>query len=362
MINVGFIDVQILIIEVKQLLLYIISFFPLLVSAQTQVTEYNPGATADGVVYALPRTVINADVSAIKTEYVPGEFAKYAERYLHIQGVKRQPETTWTVTGLSVYTEGEPDTLKMFTIKQKDKSSAANVQFTRNGVLSAINTEQEFESHILPQSTSTHHARDGKKYLTAEMLEASSSAKMAELVAQEIFDIRDSKNTIRRGQAESMPKDGASLRIVLDDLDEQEEALMQMFVGYTDTTFVYENYSVAPTEDINKEVLFRFSQKVGFVDNDDLQGEPYYITVTDKHSVQMPNEKEAAKRKISGVVYNVPGSARVLISTMTTNLYDQEVKMGQFGNVDILNNALFNKGAAPKVTFNTSTGALLRIE
>jgi len=346
----------------KYLIIYIAAFLPLLCSAQTQVTEYNPGATADGVVYALPRTVINVDVSAIKTVYMPGEFAKYAERYLHIQGVKRQPETNCQVTGLTVYTEGEPDTLKMFTIKQKDKSSAANVQFTRNGVLSAINTEQEFETRVAPKSTTTHHARDGKKYLTAEMLEASSSAKMAELVAQEIFEIRDSKNTIRRGQAESMPKDGASLRIVLDDLDEQEEALMQMFVGYTDTTTVYESYSVAPTEDINKEVLFRFSQKVGFVDSDDVQGEPYYISVVDKHSAQMPNEKDAAKRKLNGVVYNVPGSAKVTISTMTNVLYDHDLQMGQFGTMDILNNALFNKGAAPKVMFNTSTGALLRIE
>ena len=346
----------------KSHLIYIFSFLPLALSAQTQVTEYNPGATAEGVVYSLPRTAITTEVQAIKTVYTPGEFARYAERYLHVQGVKRQAETQWTVLGLKVFEEGEPDTLKTFVIKHKDKSTAANVQMTSNGLLAAINTEQQLESHTLPQGNTTHHARDGKKYLTGEILEAASSAKMAELIAQEIFDIRDSKNSIRRGQADSMPKDGASLRIVLDDLDEQEEALLQMFVGYTDTTVVYERYTVVPKEDIKKEVLFRFSAKNGFVDSDDLQGEPYYITVTDKHSAQMPNEKEAAKRKVNGVVYNIPGTADVTISTMTKTLYDQELPMGQFGTIDMLNNALFNKGAAPKVTFNVATGALLRIE
>lgn len=346
---------------IKHLIIYLGAVVPCVANAQTQVTEYNPGATAEGVVYSLPRTAVTADISAIKTEYVPGEFAKYAERYLHIQGVKREPETNWNVTGVTVYAEGEADTLKTFVIKQKDKSSAANVQL-HNGILCAINTSQEIPTHVLPKSSKTHHALNGKKYLTGEILEASSTAKMAELVAQEIFEIRDSKNAIRRGQAESMPKDGASLRIVFDDLDVQEEALMQMFIGYTDTTTVAERYTIVPKGNIDKEVMFRFSQKVGFVDGDDLQGEPYYITVTDKHSVPMPTEKEAAKRKITGVVFNVPGSARVTISTMTNVLFDQDMPMGQFGNVDILNNALFNKGEAPKVLLDPSTGGLVRIE
>lgn len=346
----------------KHLIILLGAMTPYISSAQTQVTEYNPVATADGVVYSLPRTSVVAEVSAIKTEYVPGEFAKYAERYLHIQGVRRQPETTWEVTGINVYTEGEPDTLKTFVIKHKDKSSASNVQMTKNGILASINTYQELVSHKLPETTKTHHALNGKKYLTGEILEASSTAKIAELVAREIFDIRDSKNTIRRGQAESMPKDGASLRIVLDDLDEQEEALLQLFVGYTDTTKVYEKYSVTPKENIKKEILFRFSQKSGFVDADDLQGEPYYVSVTDKHSAQLPGEKESAKRKISGVVYNVPGSANVTISTMTDVLFDKDLLMGQFGTVDMLNNALFNKGASTKVMLDPVTGALLRIE
>ena len=51
--------------------------------AQTQVTEFNPGIAANGVNYVLPKTVLRMDASAIKVEYMPGEFAKYAERYIH---------------------------------------------------------------------------------------------------------------------------------------------------------------------------------------------------------------------------------------------------------------------------------------
>lgn len=348
--------------NLKYIFTILLSASALLSNAQTQVTEYSPAQTAEGIVYFLPSTAINVDLTALKTVYVPGEFAKYAERYLHIQGVKRMGETEWQISNVKVYGEGVPDTLKTFVIKQKDKSSAANVQLTNRGVIAAINTQQQLESNAFPQSTTTKNARDGRKYMTAEMLQAASSAKIAELVAQEIFDIRESKNEIRRGQAESMPKDGASLRIVLDDLDKQEDALMQMFVGYTDTTVVYQRYTINPKTDVNKEVLFRFSTKEGFKDKDDLAGEPYYISVADKHTAQMPTEKEASKRKINGVVYNLPSLAKVTLSTMLKVLYEGDIPMGQFGTIDMLNNSLFNKGMAPKVTFNPSSGALLRIE
>lgn len=346
----------------KKIICFLSAMLPLVCNAQTQVVEYNPASSAEGVTYSLPMTAVNVDATAIKTVYVPGEFAKYADRFLHIQGVRRESEVSWKLEELKVTQVGIPDTLKTFVIKQKDKSSASNVQLTDAGILLAINTSQQLADNSLPQGTKTSHALNAKQYLTSEMLEAASTAKMAELVAQEIFDIRDSKNAIRRGQAESMPKDAGSLRIVLDDLNKQEEALTQLFVGYTDTIVVHQRFQFATKTDIEKKVAFRFSKKLGFVDADDYAGEPYYISIKDKHSVPLPTEKEAAKRKIQGVVYNIPGTASVTVSTMTSVLYNAELPMGQFGNIDMLNNALFNKGAAPKVTFNPATGALLRLE
>lgn len=47
--------------------------------------------------------------------------------------------------------------------------------------------------------------------MTEEILIAGSTAKMAELVAKEIYNIRESKNSLTRGQADYMPKDGAAL-------------------------------------------------------------------------------------------------------------------------------------------------------
>lgn len=330
-------------------------------NAQTQVTEFNPGVAANGVNYALPKTVLNVDASARKVVYVPGEYAKYAERYLHIQGVGTEPSTTWTLTELEVYQTGVPDTAKVYTVKMKDKTVAPMAQLTESGILVAVNTQTELEEHSLPASRSTHHQLDARQYLTEDILSATSTAKMAELTAQEILDIRESKNAIKRGQVESMPKDGASLKIVLSELDRQEEALTQLFVGYKDTTWVSKSYSYVPVADVEKEVLFRFSRKLGFVDADDLAGEPYFLSLKDQHTVVLPEEKDLVKRKIVGLVYNMPSMATVQLSTMNGTLYEHELPFAQFGTTDTLSPTLFNKGVTTKLTLNPATGGIVQL-
>lgn len=326
-----------------------------------QVSEFRPGVVAEGVNYALPRTGMKADVTAQKVVYTPGEYAKYAERYLHIQNVGTEPTTTWQITNINIYQYGEPDTLKYYTVKLKDKTIAPMAQLTENGIIMSINTTAAEAVQIQTQTKSTNHKRDSKKHFTAEILAATSTAKMAELTAQEIFDIRESRNAIRRGQVESMPKDGTSLKIVLSELEEQENALMQLFVGYRDTVPLGESYSIVPEGDVEQGVFFRFSKKLGFVDADDLAGDPYYISIKDLHTVPMPTEAEAKKRKINGIVYNVPSTASVRIFTPTQTIYDKDLPFGQFGTIDVLSTTLFGKDATTTVTFNPATGALLHI-
>ena len=331
-------------------------------TAQTQVAEFSPGVAANGVNYALPKTELKVDASAIKVVYTPGEFAKYADRYLHIGGVKAELSTRWEITRLDVYQEGVPDTTKLYTVKMKDKTVAPMAQLTPSGLLVAVNTTADMTERSLPAPRTTQHKLEARQYLTEDILSATSLAKMAELTAQEILDIRESKNSIKRGQVESMPQDGASLKIVLDELNRQEEALTQLFTGYSDTTFTTKTYALLPTADVEKTVLFRFSQKLGFVDADDLAGSPYYITLKDQHTVILPDEKEEAKRKIDGLVYNMPSMANVTISTMQGTIYEHEWPFAQFGTIDTLSPTLFNKGATTKLTLNPATGGILHLE
>jgi len=339
--------------------------FSLMASAQT--SPFNPGITADGVNYALPRTGLRADVAVYKVTYTPGEFARYADRYMHLSGISTNPETTHHIASVNIYQYGQPDTLKYYTIKYKDKSVMPLAQLTPDGILVAINTglpesgiQGMNQQNIYPR-LSTNHKLDSRRYFTTEILSAASASKMAELVAQEIMEIRESKNALRRGQVESMPKDGESLKILFDELDAQESALTQLFTGYTDTISTSESYSIMPEGDIDKAVFFRFSSKLGLLDDDDPAGMPYYISIHDMHTVTIPTEAEFMKRKINGVVYNMPSMADVKIFNTQSVIYDNDLPFAQFGTCDVLASSLFGKDATTMVTFNAATGALIQV-
>ncbi len=336
---------------------------PLMAAAQTQVTEFIPGAVANGVNYALPKTAVVADVYAQKVVYTPGEFARYAERFLHRNDAIKEQMTEWTVTKLNIRQVGVPDTLKYYTVKLKDKSTAPFVHLSNEGILLAVNTNVDQTEVSLPADRKSAPHVDAMQYLTEEILMATSKVKMAELVAEEILAIRESKNEIKRGQVDAMPKDGESLRIVLDELNRQEEALTSMFIGYADTVSTAKTITYLPDGEAENDVLFRFSSKLGFVDADDLAGAPYYISIKDKHTVNQPTEQEAAKRKVVGLIYNMPGIAHVTVSAMdATVLYEHDLPFAQFGTVDALSPTLFNKGATTKVTLNPATGGILHLD
>jgi hypothetical protein len=54
--------------------------------------------------------------------------------------------------------------------------------------------------------------------------------------------------------------------------------------------------------------------------------------------------------------------AKLTISTMQGNLYEQELPFAQFGTLDVLSATLFNKGANTRLTLHPATGGILHLE
>lgn len=334
--------------------------------AQTEVNSFFSG-TNEGVTYYLPDTEIEITLNAICITHTPGEFNRYAEKYLRITDAITKSDTFWEITDANVTTYGKPNPEKMYSIKING-SSASNITVDENGVISAINATAKEAGKTTPEklnkkSTSTNAAQ----YMTEEMLQATSKAKLAELTAKEIYSIRESKLAITRGQAENMPKDGQSMQLVLSELEKQEKALTELFVGRSDTIYKSYTCTLSPTEDcdITKEVLLRFSRKLGFVENDNLAGEPIYYNFKNKKTVRIPTPEELEKKKIlkkEGICYNIPGKAELSLYTRSKKLFCEELSIAQLGTTEILSKTLFNRGETTKITFDPATGGIVRIE
>ena len=326
-------------------------------------SQYTPGTLAEGVIYYLPKTHFEIKVKATKVTHTPGELCQYANRYLRLQNVSSQPSEYWELQSVQLQTIGVPDKQKAYGVKLKDKSAASQVELTESGIVKAINTTAPQEKAVLQEKAPEKPMRvDPRSYMTEEILLAGSSNKMAELIAREIYNIRESKNSLTRGQADYMPQDGAALKLMLNNLETQEKALTEMFTGFTERTEHTFTFYVEPEKEIKDQVVFRFSNKLGVIKEDNLAGEPIYITVTNENTLPQANEEEKAKKKLEGIIYNIPGKASVTIKGNGKQYVNEEVFLTQFGETEVLIDNLFNKKVNTRVIFNTTTGGIVKID
>ncbi len=239
------------------------------------------------------------------------------------------------------------------------------MELTENGIVKSINVPYSPNSST-KQSTPTTPAFQKKAnprdFLTEEILMASSTAKMAELVAKEIYNIRESKNALLRGQADNTPSDGAQLKIMLDNLNMQEDAMTKMFSGIQDKEERTFTVRLTLDKEFNNEVAFRFSKKLGVVANNDLAGTPFYISLKDLKTVKIPQEDGKKKKDLDGIAYNVPGQALVTLTDGKRKLYEGELPVTQFGIIEYLAPVLFNKNSTIKVYFDPNTGGLIKVD
>ena len=343
-------------------------------TAQTQILPYDPKHNLEGITYFLPKTALQVVVTAKRTVYEPGEYAMYAERLLRLNDVVLEKEERWQLQTIEVSTYGMADTLHAYSIIHDIRTPAPFVRLAPDGRLLAINTEpldlEEFEEPSVLEIK--EEKVDAADYKTRDVLNAGSKLKMAELTANEIYDIRENRTLLVKGQADFMPTDGEQLRLMLATLDKQEAALLKLFKGdsYSEVhTFVL-NYEPS-REGVERDILFRFSDFLGLVEKDNLAGEPYYIDVRDLKTLPAvkpidPNDKKALKKALQiqqlGLRYLLPGTAEIKIYDAYNVLTTLQVPFSQFGRVEHLGGDLFNKKMQTTVQLSPTTGGLVKLD
>ncbi len=320
----------------------------------------------EGTTYFLPKTAMRFSFLVEKTVYTPGEFAQYAERYMKETDVDFEPSTTYRIIHTSMTPLGVPDSSKQYTLSLNKKYTISDVSLDDNGVLLAVNAKGRKASAPTPYVPGKKPAvLNPKDYMNEDILTAGSSAKMAELCAQEIYDIRDSRAQLSKGKADTMPKDGEQLKLMLNNLDTQEKALLQVFNGVTVKDTMEVVMTFIPQKEANKKLFFRFSQRLGFTDIDDLGGAPYYIIVEDEHTManadpSLQNEKK--EKDDINLNVNVPDKIKVSLYEQERLMASFEFYAAQFGKTENLSGELFGKKQTTQIVLNPITGGIEHLQ
>lgn len=338
-----------------------------MISAQNS-TLYSPEISVEGLNYYLPKTKITLQITATKTTNTPGEFSRYAERYLRLTNVIELANESWEINDIQILTSGIPDKSRLYTLSFNGSKSVPYIELDENGILSAINTRKPVIDSKTEDKTITTEKVNPYDFLTEEILMSGSTAKMAELTAKEIYATRESRNYLTRGQAENMPKDGESLQLFLNELEKQENAMLQLFTGTTTVEKKVFTIDIIPSTSVSKQIAFRFSTKLGILATDNLAGAPVYIDIEDLKYIPetvieaKKDDKFLDKFTNSFLFYITPGRAAIKVYDNRTTYVSNEKPIAQFGNIEILTHTLIKKQPEAKIIFNTTTGSIESIE
>lgn len=340
-------------------------FFTIMLTLAT-ATAMAADTDGEGLTYFLPKTQVKFIFMIEKTSFTPGEYAGYAKRFLK-SDAKSEKEMTYRILKTTMLATSVPDSAKRHVVPIDRKHSIFSIDL-QDGVLRAVNTKskpqrQEMENFVPSPKKTQPNVRD---FMNEDMLNAGNEAKLAQLMAQEIYDIRDSRNQLSRGEADYMPKDGEQLKIMLANLDTQEKAFRQAFMGYEERDTMQQVVTFTPSKNVKQAMLCRFSTHYGLTDSDNPVGTPVYINTDDldimpELATDAATDKKKDKEDVC-LYINLPGKIRLTLVRDGKSLGAFETYAAQFGEERSLSGEMFGKKNLTRLTVDTVTGNVIELK
>lgn len=340
----------------------------LLVASQTlsaQAQRYN--ATEDngfGVVYTLPKTEYEITTTVLRKHFTPGEFARWSPKYLGKEAEVNERDH-YELIDIRIRTIGVADTARRYIVPFDKKTIAPFVSLMPNGVVYSINgtgQPKPYEPFVVPTYPKPDRSLPAfpREYSLSNTIN-----KRAEIAATYLYELRENAMSIVSGEVEQMPKDGESMRLILDKLRSEEKRTLRLFKGDTTYTVESQTYRIVPEKkNIEKQILFRLSEQWGIVPSNDLSGEAVYLSLNILERAPEIDPKELQKReKGEGIVYNLPGLAEITLHMGERELLKSREPITQVGTIQTLSRKMINlkDAGTTAIYFDPRSGALERV-
>lgn len=317
---------------------------------------------AQEVVCHLPKTQVCIYVTYEVTHSTPGMFYQYSERYLGTKDIVLTEHDCAKLVKIELGTSAVADSEKTYTFIPGEQG--LNVfSISREGILRSLNVTEEKQHDKKSTEKPKKMPDENLPSLSEEVLLASSTAKMAEGIAKQIYRLREVRLNLLSGEVDKIPADGNSMQQVLQEIRRQENELTALFIGTKKTITKHERIIIDIDEIIDAEshkeneiVAFRFSPVTGIVNANDLSGTPYYLSVKNIYCSAKPVSSKKTP-PMSSIMYCVPGSALFTLSDGNKELAKKVLQLTQLGYTTALPLDFIKKN--PIVNFDYRTGALL---
>ncbi len=353
--------------KIKHLIIALTSLFFVnsLLTAQTEVRRYAVTEETDfGIVYRLPKTMIDITITTKETRYKKGRYQAWAKKYL-TQSPKGEDEQTFSIEAAHCEVVGVPDPDKQYLVAFDKHSIAPCLYLDEGNLIVSVNAKNQPAAKLIPAKKLNKDFDDTLPALPRDYAMATTEAKRAEIVANYIYEVRETINDLMLGRAEQMPADGQAMKLMLEHLKQEEQRATKLFLGDTAVYYTEEHFRVEPKrEGIEQDTLCRFSPYLGIVKDGSALGDVVSLSldVIEEHPELNEKEREKLEKK-EGLIYNLTGVGLLRLRIDGKNLLEERLPITQMGTIQSLNKKMFNlkDEAVTAVYFDRRTGAIERI-
>lgn len=330
------------------------------------LANHDDDALHNGVLYALPKTVLRVQVDAELVVRKVGPFFRFSQKYFSLSDVVTEDGSSWRIAEVSIKPVGQPDESRTYKIITDGYGVAPLVNLTAEGLLAGINLSDGVVSdaglaNVLAFAKPVVHFDEVP--MGEEIMTKTSSAAMAEEAAFAIYRLRKKRIELLGGDNSAQVNDGGAFKVALAEIERLETAYLSLFKGAEKRVKVtrYFDY-IADQASPASNVLFRFSSQNGFVDRMDVSGTPVYIEVNHIESKALRELPVGAKRPqpVNGLRYLLPGKALVKLVDRNIPLLEQEMMLAQFGQVATLPVSILQQPDM-QIKICPATGALIQV-
>ncbi len=319
----------------------------------------------DAFIYALPRTVINAEVTAVRHITVPGPYHEYADELLGIKDVPHVEQTVWTIDHVKLSDHAEADPDYYYSVKDPGSDLLKNgiFQLTKNGLIIDASNVGLFSDKLetpsdevgsvpfldLSVKRNIIHQNDtiykkvirNNAVVKVPMISKQWTKKTLEEKAEEaanfIIKLRKRRFKMLTGQSETIPG-GEGMNVAVQELNDLEADYLSLFIGKTTEEDFTRTFQVVPeaNRQLTRTVLFRFSESNGFFEPNETNGKPVVIEITDRGTTKSlehlayPYSGASAQNVL---FYRIPDRADVRLIYGSSVLAEADMNVYQHGAV-----------------------------
>jgi len=304
----------------------------------------------NNIIYALTKDNLILNFTLEQTNYIPGPYAKFSEKYLSIKPKITTKKTIWNIKKIKISKLAFLDTNNIYLIEgaiqkilpENKKAILASTTTTPIENNSYTNLEQikikkpDYLSFSLKKTVITDSKTDYKVVKTdsttkkvpivKKFIREKNEEEKASDAALLIRKIRKRRFRLAAGMNKDMHLDGTAVKEMITELNLLEEKYLSLFLGKTETITkqIHLNYKINDVEDI----LAYWSPQTGWSKQKTKNNKAIRIKIEKPQNILLTKpEKEKINKFIP---YRIPQNTVINILLADKLIYQKTLNIAQF--------------------------------